>query len=275
MTTPLPLSPESRGAADGRGRLQGRRILVVGAGTRPSDEPDPPIGNGRAISVLAAREGASVACADVDESAARGTLEIIEREGGRGIVLVADVADAGACETVVQQAIAQLGGLDGVVYNVGIAAGQRLEGTTAEAWDYTFAVNLRAHFLVAKAALPKLSDGGSMVFISSVAGLGPGSLIPAYDASKAGLFGLSRHVALEGSRRGIRVNVVVPGLIDTPLGRLASHGRPSRERTPVPLGRQGTGWEVAYPTVFLLSDEASYITAAEIVVDGGNISSQR
>ena len=269
MTTPLPLSPESRGAADGRGRLQGRRILVVGAGTRPSDEPDPPIGNGRAISVLAAREGASVACADVDESAARGTLEIIEREGGRGIVLVADVADAGACETVVQQAIAQLGGLDGVVYNVGIAAGQRLEGTTAEAWDYTFAVNLRAHFLVAKAALPKLSDGGSMVFISSVAGLGPGSLIPAYDASKAGLFGLSRHVALEGSRRGIRVNVVVPGLIDTPLGRLASHGRPSRERTPVPLGRQGTGWEVAYPTVFLLSDEASYITGQMLVVDGG------
>jgi NAD(P)-dependent dehydrogenase (short-subunit alcohol dehydrogenase family) len=269
MGTPLPLSPESRGASSGRGRLHGRRILVVGAGTRRSDEPDPPIGNGRAISVLAAREGASVACADADESAARGTLEIIEREGGRGIVLVADVADAAACETVVRQAIEQLGGLDGVVYNVGIAAGQRLEGTNAEAWDYTFAVNLRAHFLIAKAALPKLTDGGSMVFISSVAGLGPGSLIPAYDASKAGLFGLSRHVALEGSRRGIRVNVVVPGLIDTPLGRLASRGRPSRERTPVPLGRQGTGWEVAYPTIFLLSDEASYITGQTLVVDGG------
>ena len=269
MDTPLPLSPESRGAAGGRGRLHGRRVLVVGAGTRPSDEPDPPIGNGRAISVLAAREGATVACADVDESAARGTLDYIEREGGRGIVLVADVADALACETVVQQAIGQLGGLDGVVYNVGIAAGQRLEGTSAEAWDYTFAVNLRAHFLVAKAALPKLTDGGSMVFISSVAGLGPGSLIPAYDASKAGLFGLSRHVALEGSRRGIRVNVVVPGLIDTPLGRLASRGRPSRERTPVPLRRQGTGWEIAYPTIFLLSDEAAYITVQMLVVDGG------
>jgi NAD(P)-dependent dehydrogenase (short-subunit alcohol dehydrogenase family) len=270
MSTPLPLSPESRGAAGGRGRLHGRRILVVGAGTRPSDEPEPPIGNGRAISVLAAREGASVACADADESAARGTLEYIEREGGRGIVLVADVADTNACESVVQQAIEQLSGLDGVVYNVGIAAaGQRLEGTSAEAWDYTFAVNLRAHFLVAKAALPKLSDGGSMVFISSIAGLGPGSLIPAYDASKAGLFGLSRHVALEGARRGVRVNVVVPGLIDTPLGRLASRGRPSRDRTPVPLGRQGTGWEVAYPTIFLLSNEASYITGQMLVVDGG------
>jgi NAD(P)-dependent dehydrogenase (short-subunit alcohol dehydrogenase family) len=269
MTTPLPLSPEGRGAVGGRGRLDGRRLLVVGAGTRPSDEPDAPIGNGRAISVLAAREGATVACADADESAARGTLEYIEREGGHGVVLVADIADAGACEAVVQQAIVHLGGLDGVVYNVGIAAGQRLEGTSAEAWDYTFAVNLRAHFLIAKAALPQLTDGGAMVFISSIAGLGPGSLIPAYDASKAGLFGLSRHVALEGSRRGIRVNVVVPGLIDTPLGRLASRGRPSRDRTPVPLGRQGTGWEVAYPTIFLLSDEASYITGQTLVVDGG------
>jgi NAD(P)-dependent dehydrogenase (short-subunit alcohol dehydrogenase family) len=107
------------------------------------------------------------------------------------------------------------------------------------------------------------------VFISSVSGLRPGSLLPAYDASKAGIFGLCRHVAFEGARRGVRANVVVPGLIDTPLGRLASQGRPSRERTPVPLGRQGTGWEVAYATIFLLSDEASYITGQSLVVDGG------
>lgn len=269
MATSIPLSSESRGAVSGRGRLGGQRLLIVGAGTRRSDEPDPPIGNGRAISVLAAREGASVACADADADAARGTAEYIEREGGRGIVLIADVADATACEAVVLQAAEQLGGLDGVVCNVGIAAGQRLEGTTAEAWDYTFAVNLRSHFLLAKAALPRLTDGGSMVFIASIAGLVPGSLMPAYDASKAGLFGLCRHVALEGARRGVRANVVVPGLIDTPLGRLASRGRPSRERTPVPLGRQGTGWEVAYPTIFLLSNEASYITGQALVVDGG------
>jgi NAD(P)-dependent dehydrogenase (short-subunit alcohol dehydrogenase family) len=269
MASALPLSPESCGAAAGRGRLGGRRVLVVGAGTRPSDETDPPIGNGRAISVLAAREGASVACADADAAAARGTVEYIEREGGRGIMLVADVADAVACETVVAQASEQLGGLDHVVCNVGIAAGLRLEGTSAEAWDYTFAVNLRSHFLLAKAALPRLTDGGSMVFIASIAGLVPGSLMPAYDASKAGLFGLCRHVALEGARRGVRANVVVPGLIDTPLGRLASRGRPSRDRTPVPLGRQGTGWEVAYPAIFLLSHEASYITGQALVVDGG------
>jgi NAD(P)-dependent dehydrogenase (short-subunit alcohol dehydrogenase family) len=93
--------------------------------------------------------------------------------------------------------------------------------------------------------------------------------MPAYDSSKAGLIGLCRHVALEGSRRTIRANVIAPGLIDTPLGRGASRGRPSREKTPVPLRRQGTAWEVAYPTIFLLSDEASYITGQTLAVDGG------
>jgi NAD(P)-dependent dehydrogenase (short-subunit alcohol dehydrogenase family) len=114
-----------------------------------------------------------------------------------------------------------------------------------------------------------MAEGGAFVFVSSLAGLQPGSRLPAYDASKAGLLGLSRHVALEGARRGVRSNVVAPGLIDTPLGRNATRGRPSRGRTNIPLGRQGTAWEVASATCFLLSDEAGYITGQVLAVDGG------
>lgn len=251
------------------GELDGRRVLVVGAGTRPSDDPDAPIGNGRAIAVLAGRAGAAVACADLSTDAAAATAALVAAAGAAAHVLTADVADADACGEVVEAAEAAMGGLDGLVCNVGIAAGMGLGGTTAEQWDATFAVNVRAHFLLAAAALPRLPAGGSIVFVSSIAGLTAGSRIPAYDASKAALTGLCRQVAAEGARRGVRANVVAPGLIDTPLGRLATAGRPSRTKAPVPLGRQGTAWEVAEPVVFLLSDRASYITSQLIAVDGG------
>ena len=264
-----PLFEEGEGHAPGRGRLRGRRILVIGAGTRPSAAPDAPIGNGRAIAGLCAREGAAIGCADRDAGAAEETLRLVEKEGGRGAVLAADVSDAAACERVVADAERALGGLDGVVLNVGIGEGRGLAGSDAGAWDRTFAVNLRAHFLVARAALPKMSAGGAIVFVSSIAGKTPGSGIPAYDASKAGLDGLMRHVANEGARRGVRANVLVPGLVDTPLGRAATEGRPSRGRTRVPLGRQGTGWEIAYGALFLLSGESSYVTGQSLTVDGG------
>jgi NAD(P)-dependent dehydrogenase (short-subunit alcohol dehydrogenase family) len=248
-------------------RLAHRRILVVGAGTQPSDEPDPPVGNGRATAVLAAREGARVVCADRDRAAAEETASWITREDGEASVIVGDVAAEEDCVALVDEAAGDR--LDGVVLNVGIGRGGGLAGTSAEDWDLTFAVNLRGHFLIAREVVPRLEPGGALVFIGSVAGLKPGSRLPAYDASKAGLIGLCRHVALEGARRGVRANVLAPGLIDTPLGRWASRGRPSRDRTPVPLGRQGTAWEVAAATVFLLSDDASYITGHVLPVDGG------
>jgi NAD(P)-dependent dehydrogenase (short-subunit alcohol dehydrogenase family) len=250
-------------------RLEGRKILVVGAGTRVTDDPDAPAGNGRAIAVTAAVEGATVACADIDVAAARETATQVRDAGGHAQVVVADVSDADACTAMVEEAAALLDGLDGVVVNVGIGAGRWLGKTSVEEWDHVFDVNVRAHFLTCRAALPLLSDGGAIVLISSVAGLRPGSTIPAYDASKAALAGLCRHVAFEGSRKGIRANVVAPGLIDTPLGRLATAGRPSRDKAPVALGRQGTAWEVAKPVTFLLSDDASYITGAILPVDGG------
>lgn len=271
MTERQPYTPaESSGTAPGRGRLAGRRILVVGGGQTDIGEADTPIGNGRAMCVLFAREGAAVAVADRDEAAAAATVSLIERENGQAFAIRADATKDGDAVRMVDEAAAGLGSLDGLVLNVGIGAGGPwLEGTTRESWDKVLAVNLTSHMLTVKAALPRLSEGASIVFISSIAGLTAGSRLPAYDASKSALAGLCRHVAFEGARRGIRANIVAPGLMDTSIGRLASRGRPNRTSTNIPLGRQGTGWETAYAALFLISDESAYITAQTIAVDGG------
>ncbi len=265
-----PPTSESLGEAPGRGRLNGRRVLVVGGGQRIVDPATDPVGNGRAMSILFAREGARVAVADMNLASARETITKIESEGGKALPVEADISKPDDIERLIDEAVDGLGGMDGMVLNVGIGVGQmNLAGATAEDWDRVLAVNLRGPMLCCKAALPRLEDGSSIVFISSIAGLIAGSRLPAYDASKAALAGLMRHVALEGAPRGIRANIVAPGLIDTPLGRLATAGRPSRAATRTPFGRHGTAWEVAQAALFFISDESAYVTAQILAVDAG------
>lgn len=266
---PLPLTAESRGEAPGRGRLPGRRILVVGGGQRVFDPATDPIGNGRAMCLLYAREGARVAVADANLDSARATLAQIRGEGGEGLAVQADVRSEADVARMFEEAAAGLGGLDGVVFNVGTfgATGLRIP---VEEWDDILAVNLRGAVLVGREALDRLEPRGSLVLISSIAGFKPGSQMIAYDASKAALGGVMRHLAQLGARRDIRVNTVVPGLVDTPNGRTAGAGRPGRSGGEnLPFRRQATGWEIAYATLFFMSNESAYVTAQHLAVDSG------
>jgi len=141
------------------GRLQGGRVLVVGAGTTDYGVEDAPVGNGRAISVRCGQEGAHVVCADMSEAAAKATAELVEAEGASAEVVVGDVSSADDCESMVAAA----GAITGLVLNVGIGRGRGLARTSPDDWDATFAVNLRSHFLLTKAAMPVMEEGGSIV----------------------------------------------------------------------------------------------------------------
>jgi len=260
---------ETLGQVPGRGRLAGRKVIVVGAGQRPTPPGESvPMGNGRAIALLAAREGAQVACIDLSADSVQGTVALIEAEGGHAFFEVADVRDAAAIAPLVARCAQRLGGLDGMVLNVGISYARPLHKLTADSWDEEFAVNLRSHMLFSQAALPAMEIGGSIVLISSLAALRNQSRNPAYEASKAGQVSLARSVAVAGESKAIRCNAVLPGLIDTPMGRDATSHRPQRAAA-VPFARQGTAWEVAYACIYLLSHEASYVNAHALLVDGG------
>jgi NAD(P)-dependent dehydrogenase (short-subunit alcohol dehydrogenase family) len=178
------------------------------------------------------------------------------------------VRDADAIAPLVQRCSERLGGLDGLVLNVGISRGLPLATLTAAAWDDEFAVNVRSHMLFAQAALAAMAPGGAIVLMSSLAAHRSAGGNPAYESSKAAQLALARAIAVAGEPRGIRCNAVCPGLIDTPMGRDATRRRPNRALA-VPFGRQGTGWEVAYACLFLLSNESSYVNAHALMVDGG------
>lgn len=227
------------------------------------------MGNGRALALLLAREGARVAVVDKDEASANETVGLIRSAGGVADTLVADVSVPEEIEGMIAEAGRHLGGIDGLVYNVGIPGPVGFEQHDSEAWDATLTVNLRGAMLTARAALPTLEPRSSIVFVSSIGAVrGIGRMI-AYDASKAGLSALVRATAIARQDDAVRANIVMLGMIDTGIGRDGDRNMPGRDSIPVPLGRRGTAWEAAYASLFLLSHESTFITGQTLAVDGG------
>lgn len=270
-TNLLELSAEALGQAPGHGRLLGKKILVVGGGQADYGTNEGLHGNGRAMSILCGREGATVAVADLDLKSAQDTVNYVEKEGADAYAVAGDATKVDDVQRMVAKAHELMGGLDGLVLNVGIDGGHKIAGTTAETWDTVFAVNARSHFLVSQAAIPLMNNGGSVVLISSTSAYTSTGGVPAMSASKAALEGIRNHVAQENVERGIRCNILAPGLIDTPLGRKGGRQRPERNQIKIPIGRYGTSWDTAYTTLFLLSGESTYITGQTIVMDGGRM----
>jgi NAD(P)-dependent dehydrogenase (short-subunit alcohol dehydrogenase family) len=254
------------------GRLDGKVALIVGGG---ADGPPNPgetlsIGNGRATAIMCAREGASVMVADRNPSLANETAAAIRGEEGKADSVEADVSKQDECRGAVEAVVRRYGALHLLVNNVGIAIGRSLLNTTIDEFNKMYEVNLRSHFLMMQYAVPEIAKagGGAIVNISSVAALLSGSGI-AYEATKAALLGLSRSVAVRHARDGIRVNTILPGLINSSMVRREIGDREARVAPRIPMGRQGTPWEIAKAVVFLLSDDASYITGTQLIVDGG------
>lgn len=262
-------SEASLGKAPGRGRLLGRRVLIVGGGQRTFDAATDPIGNGRATALLCAREGAQVAVADYSLESAEETVRQIAAERGASSAIQADITSEADVSRMIEAAHDRMGGIDGMVLNVGIFGKTGLRTFALDEWDNILATNLRGPMLCCRHGIDRMADDSSIVFVSSIAARKAGSQLVAYDSSKAGLAGLARHIAMEGLARGIRVNTVMPGLVDTPLGRLTTAGRPERANARGPFGRQATGWEIAYAILFFLSEESVYVSAQTLAVDSG------
>ncbi len=257
-------------------RLKGKVAIVTGAGSTPGEG----IGNGKATAVTYAREGASVMLVDLRPEAAEETKRMIEKEGGKSFVFQANVAQFQDCQAMVAQCCKTYGRVDILHNNVGV--GQKTYGgplIVDEAdWDRVININLKSMFLTCKAGLPQMlkQQKGAILNISSIAAVRYSPTHFIYSISKAGVNALTRSLAVEYADKGIRVNAIMPGLMDTPMierqkvlfnGDREKMRRARGER--VPMKHMGEGWDIAYASLFLVSDEAKYITGQVMAVDGG------
>ena len=257
-------------------RLDGKVAIVTGAGQTAGET----IGNGRATAILFSREGAKVMLLDREISSAEETLKLITDEGGQCVAFEGDVTSESDCEAMAKQCHQSYGQIDILQNNVGI--GYRDAGITKlkkEDWDHILNVNLTSMFLTCKHVVPYMRErkSGAIVNISSVAAIASTGMV-AYKTSKAGVMALTQNLATGNARFGIRANCILPGLMNTPMaieGYSRSLGEP-REKViadrdaRVPLNQKmGTGWDVAYASLFLASDEAKFITGVNLPVDGG------
>ena len=256
-------------------RLKDKIAIVVGAGQTPGDT----IGNGRATAIRFAEEGAQVLLVDVNQESAEQTLVMLEARGGRGSVMVADVTDEAQCQAIAHTCVHRYGRIDILHNNVGTGTGDC--GPTQmseEVWDRIFTVNLKSVMFTCKHVLPvmRAQGGGSIVNISSIAAIASTGLV-SYKASKAALNAYTQTLATGGARHGIRANVIMPGLMNTPMAIetyvAAGFDRAKlieQRNASVPLGGQmGSAWDVANAALFLASDEARFITGVCLPVDGG------
>ena len=258
------------------GRLQGKTAIITGAGQTPGET----IGNGRAMAVLFAREGAQVLCVDRVLDRAEETVAMIAAEGGQAFAHQADVSLNADCAGLVDAAKTRWGRIDILVNNVGIGGGDGPVHRVEEAvWDRIMTVNLKSTWMTTKHALAvmRAQESGSIVNISSLAAVAGGNQV-AYEVSKAAVNRLTTSTASASARHGIRCNAIMPGYMDTPMavsgiasatGQTTQSVRETRDAR-VPLrGKMGTGWDTAYAALFLASDEAAFITGVVMALDGG------
>jgi NAD(P)-dependent dehydrogenase (short-subunit alcohol dehydrogenase family) len=264
--------------------MAGKVAIIAGAGSvGPAGSKI--WGNGKATAVLLARQGASVFLLDINEAAMAQTRSIIETEGGTCATHRCDMTVAAEVEEMVRACLARFKRIDILVNNVGGSAPGDPVSMTEEVWDRQIDFNLKTAFLGCKYVLPVMTEQGrgAIVNVASVAGMRndflSGRSHVGYSASKAGVIQLSRSVAGTYAKQGIRVNTVVPGLMHTPLveyrlAQTVGGNDPQKlidaRHAAVPMGHMGDAWDVAHAVLFLASDEARFITASEIVVDGGS-----